>query len=273
MQLRDILLLVGSGVPASVPRAAAQLARRHDAHVTGLFVAPPVAPVAGQGGELIQDALRQRRAEAVDEVKTVFEACIAEAGIQARSEWRSEIGEPAIGARRSARRADLAVVCQAPQDGYIQMNGPRPEDLLFGSGRPVLVIPRFGEYPSIGERVLVAWDGSAEAARAVNDAFPFLAAARKVTILVVNPDAEAVGALPGADIARHLARHGIEVTVSRTESRELAISDVLLNFSADEGADLLVMGGYGHSRLREMAFGGVTRDILKTTTLPVLMAH
>ena len=196
-----------------------------------------------------------------------------EAGIAERSEWRAAVGQPAEIARVMGRYADLAVVAQAPQDGFEPMNGPRPEDLLFGCGRPVLMVPRYGDFPRMGDHVLVAWNGSAEASRAVHDAFPFLAQARKVTILSVNPDADETGDLPGADIARHLARHGIDVVVTRTDGRDIDTSDVLLNFAADEAADLLVMGGYGHSRLREFAFGGVTRSILRTATLPVLMAH
>lgn len=273
MSLKDILVVTGSDVPVSVPRFAVQLARRHDAHLTGLFVTPPIRAVGIEGASMVLDTLRQRQEESASEAQAMFEKSVEEAGHQAWSEWRSEAGDPVETARRLTRHADLAVVSQSPEDGYDALSGARPEDLLFGSGRPVLVVPRYGRFERVGEHVLIAWNGSAEAARAVHDAFPFLARAARVTVLAVNPETELTGRWSEEEIARHLARHGFEVTIDRASSREVDAGNLLLNFAADNGADLLVMGGYGHSRLREFVFGGVTRVILDSATLPVLMSH
>jgi nucleotide-binding universal stress UspA family protein len=148
-------------------------------------------------------------------------------------------------------------------------------DILMGSGRPAIVIPYIGPGPMLGQRVLVAWDGGREATRAVNDSLPLLKRAHSVTVLSVNPDVSSNGDRrdPGADISLHLARHGIKVTAARTVARKTAIGDVILADIADNSIDLLVMGAYGHSRLRELVLGGVTRHLLEHMTVPVLMSH
>lgn len=274
MNLRDILLVTGSGMPVSAARFAARLARRHDAHLTGLFAASPVHPIATEGDGMILKAVQRRQEEEAARAQAMFERCLDEAGIRERSEWRQETGDPVETARRVARHADLVVVPQVSKDEFDALSGARPEDLLFGSGRPVLLVPRFGEFESAGERrVLIAWNGSPEASRAVHDAFPFLANASEVTILAIDPEAGTAGRWSQEELARHLARHGFKVTLERTASGGLPAGDILLNFAADSGADLLVMGGYGHSRLREFVFGGATRTILESATLPVLMSH
>jgi nucleotide-binding universal stress UspA family protein len=124
-------------------------------------------------------------------------------------------------------------------------------------------------------RVLAAWDGSAPAARALGDALPLLRQAGRVSLVVVDPErlGGRVGERPGADMAAHLARHGVKVEVQALPSGGLATADVLLDLAADTGAELLVMGGYGHSRLREFVLGGVTRSILGTMAVPTLMSH
>src|SRR5262249_44560338 len=123
---------------------------------------------------------------------------------------------------------------------------------------------------TVGERVLVAWAHSREATRAVHDALPLLKLAKSVTVMEVNPEPDHLG---GADIALHLTRHGVKAEVASTTSGDINNGDAILSRAADLTADLLVMGGYGHSRLREFAFGGVTRHILEHMTLPVLMSH
>ena len=143
------------------------------------------------------------------------------------------------------------------------------------SGRPILVIPYIGRFDTFGTNILVGWNNSREAARAMNDAIPLLAKAASVTILEANP----IGRKPAsddatsADITRHLARHGISAKTARTSTDRMSASDALLSYAADVSADLLVVGGYGHSRLRELILGGVTRELLQHMTLPVLMAH
>ena len=137
------------------------------------------------------------------------------------------------------------------------------------------MVPYVGTYPSVGNRVLVAWDASREAARAVADALPLLKDAGHVVALSANPDPGAGkhGELPGADIARHLARHGVRVDAERASSRDVSTADLVLNRIADEDIDLLVMGAYGHARVREVWLGGVTRRLMESMTVPVFLSH
>ena len=139
----------------------------------------------------------------------------------------------------------------------------------------MLVIPYAGRFEACGRRVLVAWNASRAATRAVNDAMPLLAGAETVTVLCVDPDEDrrAHGEVPGMDIAVHLARHGVKARVETTMSGGIGVGNTLLSRASDIGADLLVMGAYGHARVRELLLGGATRTILESMTLPVLMAH
>lgn len=150
-----------------------------------------------------------------------------------------------------------------------------PEKTFLTSGRPVVIVPYAGSFQTIGQHVVVAWKATAEAARALADALPLLERAEKVTVLTVNPDrgADTEPGMPGSDIAQHLARHDIRVEAATTVADDIATGDALLNYVVDCGADFLVMGGYGHPRAREAMFGGVTRQILRRMTVPVLMSH
>ena len=141
------------------------------------------------------------------------------------------------------------------------------------SGRPILVIPYIGRFATVGSRILVGWNNSREATRAVNDAMPLLAKAISVTVLEASARNSATDDATGADITRHLTRHGINAEITRTVTSSISTPDLLLNHAADMSADLLVVGGYGHSRLRELVLGGVTRELLRHMTLPVLMSH
>ncbi len=174
-----------------------------------------------------------------------------------------------------SRYGDLVVLGQVnPDDPISPMEEETPEYVAMNSARPVLVVPYAGHFEAPFKRVLVAWDGSMEATRAVTAAIPLLQQAGKVTLAVFNalrqPDTH--GSEPGADIALYLARHDVKVEVS-SQVTAIDIGSALLSFAADIDADLLVMGCYGHSRFREIMLGGATRTILQTMTLPVLMAH
>jgi nucleotide-binding universal stress UspA family protein len=174
-----------------------------------------------------------------------------------------------------ARYADLAVLGQVDPDEPPYVGIDLPEEVILASGRPVLVVPHDWAPGSLGERVVIAWDASREAARAVSDALPILEQAASVLVVSINPKSTPLGhgEVPGADLALHLARHGVEVEVQSVETDRMEIGDALLSFAADRGRDLLVMGAYAHSRVRELVLGGATRTILKSMTLPVLMAH
>ena len=177
---------------------------------------------------------------------------------------------------RQAQQVDLVILGQIDPT-----HPPRPEgrhlieDVLMTSGRPILVIPYISQLAKIGTKVLVGWNNSREAVRAMNDAMPLLAKASSVTILEAIPAGKkaATDEVTSADLARHLARHGIEAKTARTVMADISASDAMLSYAADASADLLVVGGYGHSRLRELMLGGVTRELLQHMTLPVLMSH
>lgn len=189
------------------------------------------------------------------------EARLLDAGI---AEASNEFGE-------FARRFDLSVVGQAkpsdPEGGIIV------EGALFGSGRPVIVVPYIQRKGIKLDRVVVCWDGSRAAARATGDAIPFLTRAKKVDVVTIATAPAKCEEVPGADIAQHLARHGRNVEVQRLVVADIDTTSAILSYVADAGADLIVMGGYGHSRLREFVLGGVTRGILGSMTVPVLMSH
>ena len=171
-------------------------------------------------------------------------------------------------------RADLIIAAQSPEEGFDGFEPEFAERIIMEAGRPVLVIPREGTFGSVATHVIVGWNKSPQAARAVGDALPLLQKADQVTIVSVNPDAEtAVDDLPGAEFATMLSRHGVTVTTETVSSPSGNPGEALLTKASDLGANLLVVGAYGHSRLREYVFGGVTKHLLQHMTVPVLMAH
>ena len=190
-----------------------------------------------------------------------------------QGDWQMAIGLAASWVTRRAQAADLVVLGQRVPDHSTGLDAP--EDVILGCSRPVLVVPYAGRrLDRIGENVLVAWNGSRESGRAVQDALPLLTMSGAVTVLLVDPEEDADMEL-AEDLVLHLGRHGLHARtqVIRHELSTIAVSDTLLAQVAELDADLLVMGAYGHSRLREMILGGVTRDILKNMNVPVLMAH
>jgi len=206
--------------------------------------------------------------------KRCFEHISGLRGVSA--EWREFPEAVGVDAAVHARYADLAILGQLdPDSDEPDTIRPRPEHVALASGRPILVVPYAGNFPNLGRRIVIGWNASREAARAVNDAMPLLAAAEIVTVLIIDPrdGPRAHGELPGVDISLHLARHGVKAEIERTVSADLPIGEALLSRAADLGADLLVMGAYGHSRARELLLGGATRSLLRSMTLPVLMSH
>ncbi len=253
---------------------ASKLALTAGAGVTALYTMSAIGAEALYGLEavpaLIESHRRNNRERAAG-VETAFRAHAERQGLKA--EWRCEEGDAAALVSRHARYADLAIVGQrsdATDDARHYY--PRiAEEIVLNSGRPVIVVPYIGGPETVGERVVVAWNGSREAARALNDALPILKLADQVTVLAIDPDG--AGRIPGADIAAHLARHGVRAEATQLPSGGLGIGDALLSRAADLGCDLIVMGAYGHSRVREYVMGGASRHIFEHMTVPVLMAH
>jgi nucleotide-binding universal stress UspA family protein len=270
--LKDLLVFVDDQPNwAERLRVAAALARRHDAHLTGVHVSGygPLPPVLdGIAVEQVVAAQEEVFREAAAKAEANFREAMRREGL--RHDWRAARGPVANTAALEARCVDLAIVGQPSPDGDAWL---RPEDVALLSGRPVLVVPYAGRFERTAENPLIAWKPTREAARAVHDALPLLAAAKRATILVADADVDEDGEAPGDELAVHLSRHGIAATVERTLSDDIPVADVFLSRAADLGADLLVMGCYGHSRMRELVLGGMTRDIIDRMTLPVLMAH
>ena len=279
MAYKDLLVHVddSKGCAARV-EAAVELAIAHDAHLTGVSLLTDPAPSSFVQGYLPQDVVDMLQRQARERADAAL-GRFAEVAKRNQISFETRIDRVLYTAMAealatNARYADLVILGQAgPDDADV----PRylPEEVTLASGRPSLVIPCIGPGATLGQRVSVAWDASREAARAVNDALPILQRAQAVGVVTVNPREGPFGhgEQPGADIALHLARHGIKVEVQRVESREVDVANTILSHIADRSSDLLVMGAYGHSRLRELVLGGVTRTILHDMTVPVFMAH
>ncbi len=275
MALKNILVHVTNSDEAKARvEAAFSLAADHDAHLTGLGVRS-VTQIPGYAASRIPpQVFREVEARQEADVKAarkLFDSAAARAGWSDRSGWLDGAGLPSDVVGLHARYTDLTVVGQQPLTGADNPEEGFADLLVMHSGRPVLVFPHVGAKSPIGRHIVVAWNASREAARAVGDAMPLLESSDTVDILSIEP--EGIGDLPGADIAQHLARHGIKAEAKRSVANKVDAGDVLLNFVSDSGADLVVMGAYGHSRVREMIMGGVTRHMLEHMTVPVLMSH
>jgi nucleotide-binding universal stress UspA family protein len=276
MGFKDLLVHVDND-PACGSRVdvAAAVAAKHGAHLTGLHAMgwprfPGYVEVELPANFL--DEQRRHLEKLASQAEERFHEGARRRGL--RGEWRLDAGDIVGTMKLHARYADVTVLGQGRDLGGAPYDlAFLPEELALGVGRPVLVVPRYGTFETVGERVLVAWNGSREATRAVHDALPFLRAATKVTVLSIDPEHDLGPRVPSADIALHLARHGITAEADWTSGLDIAVGDVLLSRAADLGADLIVMGAYGHSRAREMVLGGATRHILQHMTVPVLMSH
>jgi nucleotide-binding universal stress UspA family protein len=275
--IRDIVASLSVSSPCEAAgNFAISIAINFDAHVAGIaFVYEPVIPMADRygipTGVIVSQRLRyQKAAEAASDA---FEETAWRAGVSAETRILDLAfqGAPTLFAR-IARRFDLSIVAQ-PEPGRAGPEQPILEAALFDAGRPVIVVPYVQSSGLRLERVMLCWDGSRSAARAAADAMPFLVRAGTAEIMVVETDERTSDEMPGTDIAEHLARHGARVALTRIVAAKTDVTNAILSHASDSSADLLVVGGYGHSRLREFVLGGVTRGILSALTIPTLMSH
>lgn len=274
--LKDILLHVDS-TPSSDARLvlAVNLAERQGAHLIGLHVKPnpyiPASPdLAGLSDSFFEEQQRDIDSHA-DAARAKFDAATRKSDIA--SEWRVLNGFPSEVVRRHARYADLVIVGQENPDDNGQSED-LPGGILLTTGRPVLVVPYAMPAKSLATNVMIAWDDGAQATRALHDAIQLMEKGAKVTVMAINPDDTGDhGPIPCADICLHLARHGFKAEAKSVAAPDANVGDILLARSFEQGCDLLVMGAYGHSRMREFVFGGATAQILESMTLPVLMSH
>jgi len=254
---------------------AFEQAGKFDAHLVALYApGPPYIPssaLAEIGPLALELDARNRAAAEVAAQESFREFSARHPAV--KCEWRSSNGDAIAAASLSARYADVII---AAQPESVETGGMPVEfaaDLVLSARRPVLFVPYAGNFPSVGKRVLVAWNSSPEAARALRDALPILKRASWVEVTAFDPVGSHHGEVPCADVSLFLARHGIKVNASQQSGTDLEVGLQLLSRAADCAADLIVMGAYGHSRLREWILGGVTRTLLESMTVPVLMSH
>lgn len=257
---------------------ALRLAKQFGAHLTGVFSVftpqPQAFYVMAGSAEYYRDqqSLRNERSAALERL---FHAELSRAEVP--GQWLATDESVNLAVPRLARCADLIVASQDdPNDPEAYIDDHFLENLIMSSGRPVLTVPYAGSFASSGSHVMIAWDGSREATRAVHDALPLMRHAQKTTVVTVSEGQgeAAASRIPGSAIAAVVARHGIHIELldTVTASRE-STGDTLLSQAADLGADLIVMGAYGHARWHELVMGGATRTMLRSMTVPVLMSH
>ncbi len=278
-----LVLLNDSGSAGQLLDAASALARQFEAHLIGLYVLPAAKVYSDVGmvaTPMVFEGYRDLFASKLEEVRKKFEARAKQDGLKA--EWRvidSNFPDIGDGAISEARSAELVVTSQVDsgQDGSIERD--LVVRLILESGRPVLVIPKKGHFSprgeGIAEKAIVGFNGTKEASRAMFDALPLLRTVKETRLVWVDPYKQSgeAGEIPGAEEATVLSRHGIKVTAEPMMTTRRNAGEALLMRANDLGADLLVMGAYAHSRMREFVFGGATRHVLEHMTIPVLMSH
>lgn len=264
--------LEGGAHDAAVLRLSATLADRFGAALEGVFAnVPPFIPASIDGmltPQIIeaQQNIYKQRAEAAK--KSLAAVKLAKGA----AAWTQVDGMASDAVLARARYADLTVLAQpAPEETDAATDYDSPAEIVMGAGRPVLMVPYAGKFPDVGKRVLAAWSGTRESARSLADALPFLSAASDLTVLTVNPHGET--AQMEADLKRWLGEHGVNAKTRVAHTQDIEVGDVLLSAAADLSADLIVMGAYGRSRLRELILGGATHSIFRHMTAPVLMSH
>jgi len=275
--IKDIVINLTGGHPQDFASAyAISLAAGFGAHLAGVgFIYEPVIPGSLLGGmptDLIE-AQREENSRTTKEAIARFESAAKAAGISAETRTldASIAGAPDLFGR-IARRFDLAVVGQARREQGASEE-LMIEGALFGSGRPLIVVPQAHKQGLKLDRIIICWDGSRPAARAIADSLPFLRRARSIDIVVVTGERDKSGEITGTNMRRHLARHGINVEIKHITGGGAGVQNAILAHAAETAADFMVLGGYGHSRLREFILGGVTRSILHSMVVPVLMSH
>lgn len=281
MGYQTILIYCGtdSQVKALVNAGLQMAEKSQNIHIIGLHVIPQI-PVYPDMAFMVTSELVDMQREALQgvakDIQTTFEAEISNSGVS--WEWRCcDAGGKMLADRvlEHARCADLVIASQDNPDNSKESQVGVTEQVLIASGRPILIIPYAGEFNSIGKRIMIAWNASREATRATFDALPILKCADSVDVVWANAQDEHNDDLdlPGSEIALTLARHNVKANAFQTVNPDISFADELLSRISDQGSDMLVMGGYGHSRVREFVFGGATRDILQHMTVPVLMSH
>ncbi|MBB3977937.1 nucleotide-binding universal stress UspA family protein [Rhizobium azooxidifex] len=280
MTYRTITAVLSTAEDAEkVTRHAIALAERHGAHLVGVHAETPIvvtiaAPMEFPDPNAIMEQQAQAR-EVSQSIERTFRTLAQRSGVS--HEWRlftGSAGYSASGVIDSARGSDLVVAIQLDPSG----DGPSRadiEDLLYESGRPLCLISDAVAGPEVPDRVLIAWNGTRESARAVFDALPLLKEAKEIEVFSVNPpeDATQSAGLSGSEIAGALTRHGLKVSLTSVKSGGDTVAHVINRRVSETGANLLVMGAFSHSWLRHRLFGGVTSAMMKELRVPAIMSR
>jgi len=278
MGFKTVFLAMSASQDDTELDRATSIATALDAHlsvlVIGLAPPPPASPYGVVSNDVWAGEIREGQdsvQERADAISARLSAAEQSASVEAQYVDR---GTVATLAARFARYADLALV-PIEADGFEAIQSWVMNGALFESGRPILLLPAGNVgFPAV-RRVMIAWDASVEAAKSVRDAIGIMQSAEAVEIVLIDPvpSYEGHGPEPGADLAAYLARHGLRPNVQRLPREGMEIGEVLSRAARDLDCDLIVMGGFGHSRLRQRIFGGTTATMMKSAPVPVLMAH
>ncbi len=256
--------------------AGVLLAKEHGAEVVGVY--PTEDFIDRYGNVLPQDIrsnLRKQRVEHRESIRNQFEQKTSAAGVSA--DWREPHGSAEESLALHARYCDLLIMSKALHDDQVTNLMPNlPEAVIMAAGRPVLMIPNAGTFETIGQRVLYCWDQRREAARAFADAAPFLERCKELVVLEVDRDQDMLQErdIQDGDFSNYCVRRGYPKPRHQvTESGDIGVGHVILNAASDAASDLIVMGAYGHSRMRQWVMGGASRTLLSSMTVPVLLTQ
>ncbi|QRG07051.1 universal stress protein [Xanthobacter dioxanivorans] len=279
MDIKTIAVLIDTSASRETRMDyATALARRHGAHLIGIFLLPPDiggGPAAShiRGQAAIADFLHHQQAgkdEMIREARDTFEKRAARQDVPCEFRVHTPHGEDER--RISALHADL-VVAASPEDSWLD-DGPPADVVQLATGVPFLLVPETWRNTEPPQRILIGWNASRESRRAIGDSLPFLALASSVTVLIVDPQASIpAGEEPGVEVAMFLLRHGVRLTVDPVQSHGRAIPDVILEYAVTNAHDMIVLGAYSHARAREIVLGGVTRSLLARSPIPLLISH
>lgn len=277
MNPKSILVALAAGPSAkSATKGAAMIAAAHKARLIGLHVLDINHFIGYMGAEMpaeIFDLQREKLMADAAQVEVEFKSICEEAGID--FEWHCIEGNTQRLIDQHARYADLICVCAPPASADAFTPSPIGEELVFSSGRPVLIFPQEFSAATVGDQVMLAWDGSQEAAKAISQSMGILSAASQVSLVCVADHdlQDAQADTLGTDMNRYLKSHDVQAEAITVHAGSTAVGPFLHDCAIGHRADLLVMGAYGHSRIREFILGGVTHWALRHSTIPILMCH
>ena len=278
MAIKDLAVAYNASANADTAVAfALQMCRKYDSALTGLYVETPVK-FEGQVERWLSnetlDSLKQAEREVSDSIEAKFRETVAAAGFGGNLEWIREQGRPNTALARLSRFYDLLLIGQFSEPA--DTNRPvRAEDLVLMSGTPLIIVPNGYAVRPFEEYAVVAWDGSRPAARALSDAMQILETKKRLDVVTVTARGKGAPAAAdsGPNVITHLRRHGVDARQVTLEASREGIGQTILDYCAENQPDVLVMGAFSHTRIREDLFGGVTRQVMQTMNVPVLMAH